>query len=206
MTAGDARSLTKPEGRSICLFCGSSDAADPAFLEAASALGTAMAVAGVRLVYGGGGIGLMGAAARAAHEAGGKVLGIMPAFLGSREVLFDAVETVVTANMHDRKQIMFEQSDAFVVAPGGIGTLEEVVELISWRRLDLHAKPIVFLNPRNFWAPFFALIDHPIAENLTPAWTTDAWGVADRVEDVLPLVEQLMASSRAHDGEVSAKS
>lgn len=195
------------KGLSVCLFCGSSDDADPAFLEAATALGTTFARNDVRLVYGGGGVGLMGAAARAAHAAGGRVLGIMPAFLGIREALFDEVETVITPNMHERKRIMFERSDAFVVAPGGIGTLEEVVELISWRRLGLHAKPIMFLNPRDFWRPFFALVDHTIAERLTPAWATEAWGVADTVEAVLPAIERMLAAGAADhlDGEVAAK-
>ncbi|WP_395942382.1 TIGR00730 family Rossman fold protein, partial [Brevundimonas aurantiaca] len=132
------------EGPSVCLFCGSSDRADPAYIQAARDFGRATAEAGWRLVYGGGGVGLMGASARGAHEAGGRVLGIMPAFLRSRERLFDEVETVVVTSMHERKQLMYDQSDAFVVAPGGIGTLEEVVELLSWKRLDLHQKPVVF--------------------------------------------------------------
>ena len=124
-------------GQSVCLFCGSSDAADPIFTRAAAEFGAATAGIGWRLVYGGGGVGLMGASARAAHEAGGRVVGIMPAFLRSRERLFDEVETIVVTSMHERKQLMYDQSDAFAVAPGGIGTLEEVVELLSWKRLDL---------------------------------------------------------------------
>src|SRR5437868_2681765 len=112
---------------SVCLFCGSSDAADPAYLEAAAQFGRTCAAEGVRLVYGGGGIGLMGAAAKAAHGANGKVLGIMPDFLRRREVIYDEVETVVVHTMSERKRIMFDQSDAFAVFPGGIGTLEEFV-------------------------------------------------------------------------------
>ena len=200
--------LSKPtDFRSVCLFCGSSDEADPAYLQAATDFGAALAKGGVRLVYGGGGIGLMGAAARAAHDAGGRVLGIMPAFLGTREALYEDVETVITANMHERKRIMFEQSDAFVVAPGGIGTLEEVVELISWRRLGLHAKPIVFLDIGEFWAPFFTLVEHTIAAKLTPAWTTDTWGVAKTVAEVLPMIDKMLAAATdpGLDGEVAAK-
>ena len=118
------------DGRTVCLFCGSSDAAHPDYLKSASDFGAAVGEQGWRLVYGGGGVGLMGASARAAHEAGGRVVGIMPAFLRSRERLFDDVETVVVTSMHERKQLMYDQSDVFVVAPGGIGTLEEAIELL----------------------------------------------------------------------------
>ncbi len=141
---------------SVCVFCGSADAADPAYLRAAGEFGRALAAANLKLVYGGGGVGLMGATARGAHEAGGKVLGIIPDFLVGREHAFDSVETVVVTSMHQRKQMMFEQSDGFAILPGGIGTLEEVVELLSWRRLDLHAKPVVFYNPGGFWETLFA--------------------------------------------------
>src|SRR5262249_21148470 len=154
----EASMVDAPQGvESVCLFCGSSNAADPDFLSAAAELGEALAMAGIRLVYGGGGVGLMGAAARAAHRAGGRVLGIMPDFLRTREVLYDEVETVVVRNMHERKMLMFQESDAFVVLPGGVGTLEEVVELLSWKRLSLHDKPVVFVNLKGFWEPFYEL-------------------------------------------------
>ena len=158
------------------MFCGSSNAADPAYLQAAADFGRTLAAENLRLVYGGGGIGLMGAAAKAAHAAGGKVLGVMPGFLRHQEAIYDEVETVVVRNMHERKRIMFDQSDAFAVFPGGIGTLEEVVELLSWRRLHLHEKPIVFLNLNRFWDPFFALIDHTVRERVTPEWLPGSWG------------------------------
>lgn len=176
---------------SICLYCGSSNTTDPDFIAAAAEFGRTLAENDVRLVYGGGGVGLMGAAARAAHEAGGRVLGIMPEFLRSREILFDDVETVVVQNMHQRKMIMFEESDAFVVAPGGIGTLEEVVELLSWRRLDLHQKPVVFLNLKGFWEPFFRLIEHTVEQNLTPASFLNAYVSVDDVDQILPALERL---------------
>jgi uncharacterized protein (TIGR00730 family) len=204
MPTAPAPSLTEPL-ESVCLFCGSSNAADPAYLEAAARFGQTLAAEGVRLVYGGGGVGLMGAAARAAHGAGGRVLGVMPEFLRHREVIYDEVETVVVRNMHERKRIMFEQSDAFAVFPGGIGTLEEVVELISWRRLHLHRKPIVFLNQRSFWDPFFALVDHTAAEKMSPAWLANAWGVAAEVDEVLPMVRHLLQQAPADDGEVAVK-
>jgi uncharacterized protein (TIGR00730 family) len=172
--------------QSICLYCGSSDDADPLYLEAAGEFGRALAQAGVRLVYGGGGVGLMGAAARAAHAAGGRVLGVMPEFLRRREILYDEVETVVVRSMHERKLMMFEESDAFAVFPGGIGTLEEVVELLSWRRLELHSKPIVFVDLKGYWKPFYALIEHTIREKLTPASFSQAFISVERADQVLP--------------------
>ena len=175
--------------KSICLYCGSSDTTDPAYLAAAAEFGRTLAANGVRLVYGGGGVGLMGAAARGAHGAGGRVLGIMPDFLRRREILYDEVETVVVRSMHERKMLMFEQSDAFAVMPGGIGTLEEVVELLSWRRLDLHAKPIVFVNLKGYWRPFFTLIEHTVREKLTPTSFLQSWIAVDRVDQILPALE-----------------
>jgi uncharacterized protein (TIGR00730 family) len=186
-------------GLSVCLFCGASDAADPSFLTAATQFGAAMAAEGVRLVYGGGGVGLMGAAARAAHQGGGEVLGVMPAFLRRREMLFDEVETLIVPNMHERKRIMFEQSHAFAVFPGGIGTLEEVVELMSWRRLDLHRKPIVFLNQNGFWGRFFDFIDHTVAERVSPDWLPPTWGVVETVAEVLPEIRRRLSAEDAGD-------
>jgi uncharacterized protein (TIGR00730 family) len=185
----------KPDSlKSVCVFCGSSDAADPAYLRAAGDLGRALAAAELRLVYGGGGVGLMGATARAAHEAGGKVLGIIPDFLLGKERALEIVEHVVVTSMHQRKQMFFEESDGFVILPGGIGTLEEVIELLSWRRLDLHTMPVVFYNPDNFWGPLFALFQHTVDAKLTPPAFMDAWTVVDRVEDIVPA---LFAGPRA---------
>ncbi|WP_374569980.1 TIGR00730 family Rossman fold protein [Phenylobacterium sp.] len=177
-----------PGLRSICVFCGSSDAADPAFLADAAALGSALAAEGLRLVYGGGGVGLMGACARAAHRAGGDVLGVIPDFLTSRERALDEVRTVIVTSMHQRKMMMFEEADGFAVLPGGIGTLEEVVELLSWRRLELHAKPIVFHNPRGFWKPLFDLFNHTIDQKLTPPAFAEAWTSVDTVDQIIPAV------------------
>ena len=172
--------------QSVCVFCGSSDAADPAYLTAAADLGRSLAVADLKLVYGGGGVGLMGATARGAHEAGGKVLGIIPDFLVGRERALESVETVVVTSMHQRKMMMFEQSDGFVILPGGIGTLEEVVELLSWRRLDLHAKPVVFYNPDGFWTTLFALFQHTVDTRLTPPEFMDTWASVESIEDIIP--------------------
>ena len=171
---------------STCVFCGSSDAADPAFLTAAADLGVALAGAKIKLVYGGGGVGLMGAVARAAHQAGGEVLGIIPTFLVGAERALESVEHIIVDNMHERKMLMFLRSDSFVILPGGIGTLEEVVELLSWRRLDLHAKPVVFYNPRNFWEPLFKLFQHTVDENLTPPDFMQAWVSVDTVDQIVP--------------------
>ena len=172
--------------QSVCVFCGSSDAAAPAYLRAAGDLGRALAAAHLRLVYGGGGVGLMGATARAAHEAGGKVLGIIPTFLMGKERALEIVEHEIVTSMHERKQRFFEESQGFVILPGGIGTLEEVVELLSWRRLDLHHLPVVFYNPDNFWNPLFDLFQPTVNAKLTPESFMGAWSVVDRVEDIIP--------------------
>ncbi|QDH73350.1 TIGR00730 family Rossman fold protein [Brevundimonas sp. M20] len=177
------------DGKSVCLFCGSSDRSDPAYTIAAQEFGAQTAGAGWRLVYGGGGVGLMGASARAAHEAGGRVLGVMPGFLRSRERLFDEVETLVVTSMHERKTIMYDQSDAFVVAPGGVGTLEEVIEVLSWKRLDLHHKPVIFLNINGFWDTLLAAIETGIAQQMTPESFRDAYSVVNTVEEAIALMQ-----------------
>jgi uncharacterized protein (TIGR00730 family) len=174
--------------RSVCVFCGSSNDADPGLLADAGRFGRYLADARLRLVYGGGGVGLMGACARGAFEAGGEVLGIIPAFLTGRELPLEGVETVVVETMHERKIMMFNQSDAFVVLPGGIGTLEEVVELLSWRRLELHLKPVVFYSPDGFWAPLIDLFEHTISAKLTPESFRDCYSVVNRCEDILPAI------------------
>jgi uncharacterized protein (TIGR00730 family) len=177
---------------SVCVYCGSSDLADPRFLKDAATLGATLAAEGLRLVYGGGGVGLMGACARAAHAAGGRVFGVIPDFLVARERAFDEVETRIVASMHERKMMLFEEADGFVVLPGGIGTLEEIVELLSWRRMGLHAKPIVIYSPRGFWAPMFELFDHTIREGLSPPEFRDAWREVDQIEDVIPKLRALV--------------
>lgn len=188
---------------SVCVFCGSSDAADPAYLRAAAALGRGLAEAGLQLIYGGGGVGLMGACAMAANEAGGRVLGIIPEFLMGRERALETVEHVVVNNMHQRKMMMFDRADAFVVLPGGVGTLEEVVELLSWRRLDLHAKPVVFYNPDEFWRPLFELFQHTVDAKLTPAAFMGSWAVANRVDEIVPMLLAAQTQPDAEDIKVA---
>ena len=194
----DAPSAT-PNPKSVCVYCASSNAVSPAFIKDAEDFGAILAGGGVRLIYGGGGIGLMGATARGCHNAGGKVLGVMPTFLIDRERLFDEVETLVVQSMHERKQIMFEQADAFAILPGGIGTLEEIVELMSWRRLELHSKPMVFLSPNGFWNPLFELIEHTVEHNLTPAWFRDTWRSVATVDEILPAMREMASAAPQRD-------
>ena len=188
---------------SVCVFCGSSDLADPAFLEAAGQLGEALAQSGLKLIYGGGGVGLMGACARAAQAAGGEVLGIIPDFLIGREKALESIDHVVVGNMHERKMLMFQSADAFVVLPGGVGTLEEVVELLSWRRLDLHAKPVVFYSPGGFWRPLFDLFRHTVDARLTPPQFMNAWTTVERIDEVVPLLREARPPLDAGDAKVA---
>ncbi|MEZ5956173.1 MAG: TIGR00730 family Rossman fold protein [Hyphomonadaceae bacterium] len=174
-----------PHVRSVCVYCGSSNTTKPEYLDLATRFGAAMASRGLRLVYGGGAVGLMGRVAKAAHEGGGKVLGIMPRFLERREITYKDVPHRMVDTMHERKHIMFDESDAFVVLPGGIGTLEEAVEMLSWKRLDLHKKPIVFLSEDGFWAPFFTLIEHTVETNLTPASFRESVVNSSSIEECL---------------------
>ncbi|MAS04257.1 MAG: TIGR00730 family Rossman fold protein [Ahrensia sp.] len=150
--------------KSVCVYCGSSPGNDPAYLEAGKILGRSLGEAGLRLVYGGGTKGIMGAVAQGTMEAGGKVTGIIPRFLMNKEATEDALgqldELVVTEDMHERKHRMFEESDAFVTLPGGIGTLEEVIEIMTWAQLGQHTKPIVLANINAFWNPLSTLLDH----------------------------------------------
>ena len=185
---------------SVGVFCGSSNAADPALIAAAASLGGILAREGLRLVYGGGGVGLMGACARAAHLAGGRVLGVIPQFLTHVEAAPARADIVVVASMHERKMTMFEAADAFAVLPGAIGTLEEAIELLSWRRLGLHAKPIVFYNPGGFWDPLFAHFRQFIEAELLPSEFADCWRAVDDIADVLPALRAMPATFMAAPG------
>jgi uncharacterized protein (TIGR00730 family) len=189
---------------SVCVYCGSSNTTDPEYLKAAAEFGRLLAASEVRMVYGGGGVGLMGACAKAAHNAGGKVLGVMPNFLRAKEILYDEVETIVVQNMHERKRIMFEESDAFVILPGGIGTLEEVVEILSWRRLALHNKPVVFYSPGGFWKPFFELIQHTVDKNLTPRTFPTSYRSVEHVGDILPAIAEMAGPPQSPKDEKAA--
>jgi len=147
--------------RSICVYCGSSPGNDPSYLEAARAFGSILAEHRISLVYGGGSRGLMGTLAGAVHDRGGRVVGIIPEFLRTRERMFTgANEIIVTHDMHERKRLMFERADAFVALPGGIGTMEELVEQLTWSQLGRHRKPILIVNISGFWDPLIELLDH----------------------------------------------
>jgi uncharacterized protein (TIGR00730 family) len=145
----------------LCVYCGSGPGRNPAFGEAARALGRSLARSGIGLVYGGGSLGLMGEVARATLAAGGRVTGVIPEFLVKRErMLTEVNEFVVTTSMHERKMAMFNRSDGFVALPGGIGTLEELVEVSTWAQLDQHNKPIVIVNVEGYWTPLIELFAH----------------------------------------------
>jgi uncharacterized protein (TIGR00730 family) len=172
--------------RNVCVYCGSGPGTEPAYIEAARRFGQLLAEHRVGLVYGGGSRGLMGAVATSVLDHGGRVTGIIPDFLTGREqVMARAQEVIVTADMHERKRIMFERADAFVAMPGGIGTLEELVEQITWAQLGRHRKPIVIANIERFWDPLLVLIDHMKAlAFIRPELAVDLI-VVDRVADIL---------------------
>lgn len=185
--------------RSICVYCGSSQGNNPAYIEAARIVGRMMAENNIRLVYGGGTKGIMGIVSKAVKDAGGRVTGIIPTFLLDKEAPkqneSDIDEIIITETMHQRKMLMFERSDAFITLPGGIGTLEEIVEMMTWAQLDRHKKPMIFANINQFWNPLTVLIDHMIREgflhfrhNLHPL-------VIDAAEDIIPAILNAERSS-----------
>ncbi|WP_031549638.1 TIGR00730 family Rossman fold protein [Parvularcula oceani] len=176
--------------KSLCVYCGSRVGDRPVFAEAARTLGEAMAENGTRLVYGGGKLGLMGEVASAVRDAGGDVFGVIPGFLVEMEGILDGVDHEVVDTMHTRKMMMFEESDAFCTMPGGIGTLEEVIELLSWARLELHRKPIVILDVEGFWTPLVELIGHVIDRGFAAEELRHDIIVVTRPEDVIPAIEE----------------
>jgi uncharacterized protein (TIGR00730 family) len=173
--------------KTVCVYCGSGSGSSPRFVEAAIALGKVFAENNIRLVYGGGSVGLMGAVAKSVLDHGGTVTGIIPDFLANRERMNpNLTELVVTPDMHERKRLMFERSDAFVALPGGVGTLEELVEQMTWQQLGRHTKPVLLANIDNFWEPLIALLTHMRANQfIRPALDVDVLK-AERVEDILP--------------------
>ena len=176
----------------VCVYCGSNPGTDPAFANAAKAFGKILAKSSVRLVYGGGSVGLMGAVAGSVIDHGGEVTGIIPEFLTARERPRRlAQELIVTRDMHERKRLMFERADAFVALPGGLGTLEELVEQLTWAQLGRHKKPILIANLKSFWDPLLALIAHMRALGFVPAPSLRVdYLVANRVEDILPKLRE----------------
>jgi len=173
--------------KSICVYCGSGPGTSPAFVVAARRFGQILAENHVSLVYGGGSAGLMGACANAVLDGGGHVTGIIPDFLVDREhMLMRAQERIITRDMHERKRQMFERADAFVALPGGVGTLEELVEQLTWAQLGRHKKPIMIANIEGFWEPLCALLDHMEQLQFIRDGLNVNLLVADRVDDILP--------------------
>lgn len=193
------------EIRKICVYCGSGPGTDPAFVESARAFGAILAKNGVGLVFGGGSVGMMGAIAKSVLDHGGSVTGIIPEFLVAREhAMRGADNLIVTRDMHERKRKMFEMADAFVAMPGGIGTLEEVVEQITWVQLGRHRKPILLANIKNFWEPLCALIDHMKHLKFIRDDLNFDLLVADKVEDILPMLQRAAESVPPEEKEMPA--
>ena len=190
--------------RTVCVYCGSGPGTNPRFIEAANALGKVFAENDVRLVYGGGSLGMMGAVASSVLDHGGRVTGIIPDFLTTRENALTRVqELIVTPDMHERKRLMFEHSDAFVAMPGGVGTLEELVEQLTWKQLGRHAKPVLLANIDGFWEPLLALFTHMRAtEFIRPSLSFDILK-AERVEDILPQLRAAAAVAPAGEQEMA---
>lgn len=175
--------------KSLCVYCGSRAGNDPAFAVAARKVGEEAASRGWRIVYGGGKMGLMGVAAGAARDKGGKVFGVIPDFLVNLEGILDGVDYKVVKTMHERKMLMFEESDAICALPGGIGTLEELIETLSWARLALHAKPIVVLNLNDFWTPLKNLFEHVVAKGFAPKELLQEVTFVSRPEEIFQVIE-----------------
>lgn len=179
------------EINAICVYCGSSAGTQPAFVEAAQELGQILAENRIRLIYGGGSVGLMGALAESVLEHGGEVTGIIPEFLTRRERPRRMTqELIVTRDMHERKRIMFERADAFVAMPGGIGTLEELVEQLTWVQLGRHKKPILIANIQGYWGPLLALIDHMREVKFIPAKFRVDFLATKRVDEIVPMLRE----------------
>jgi uncharacterized protein (TIGR00730 family) len=193
------------EIKSICIYAGSGPGTNPAFVAAAQRFGEILAENDIGLVYGGGSAGLMGACAEAVLDRGGRVTGIIPEFLTDREhMLMRAQERIITGDLHERKRLMFERADAFVALPGGVGTLEELVEQLTWAQLGRHKKPILAANIEGFWEPLCALLDHMEKLQFIRAGLNVNLLIADRIEDVLPKLKAAARKVPEADKEMQA--
>lgn len=178
------------QSRSVCIYCGSRTGDNPAYARAAEALGAGLGRNGWSVIYGAGDLGLMGIAARAAQDAGARVTGFIPRHIIDLEVgMRDIHSLIVTETMHERKKLMFTNSDAVIALPGGAGTLDELVEVLTWRQLRLHQKPVVLLNVEGFWQPFLALIEHMTREGFIDPSFNGYLRVADTVDDALTALD-----------------
>ena len=185
------------ESLSVCVYCGSRMGARPSYAAVAEELGAALAARGWRLVYGAGDVGLMGVVARAAQAGGGAALGVIPQHLLAREAgRRDLAQFVVTENMHERKKVMFMNSHATVVLPGGAGTLDEFFEVVTWAQLGLHSRPIVLLDAEGYWQPLVALVDHVIAEGFAEPGLRRLFRVAATPDDAVALIGTDLSPSR----------
>ncbi|MEL6622249.1 MAG: TIGR00730 family Rossman fold protein [Pseudomonadota bacterium] len=192
--------------KNICVYCGSGSGKSPIYAEAATTLGTTMAAAGHGLVYGGGSLGLMGTVARAVLKGDGHVTGIIPTFLSEREqMLRDVQQLKVVDDMHERKMLMFSHADAFVALPGGIGTLEELVEQLTWSQLGQHTKPIVIADIDDFWQPFLTLLDHMREETFIRSGLEVEVKVVKSAEEIVPAVEAGWAAEAANAARTAAE-
>ena len=175
--------------RSVCVFCGSAPGARPSYSAAAEELGTALAHRGITLVYGGGRLGLMGIVAEAALKAGGRVVGVIPRMLIERELAHvKLTQQHVVNTMHERKTLMAEMSDGFVGLPGGMGTFDELVEIVTWAQLGLHAKPVILANIENYFDPMYAMLDYAVAEKFVTAESRARWRNAESVTRVIQIL------------------
>lgn len=178
--------------KSICIYCGSRPGKNGKFSELAHNTGQILAENNIRMIYGGGSVGLMGIAARSVIDQGGEVVGIIPKHLADEEVSQPGLtDLFVVDNMHQRKRMMFDHSDAFVILPGSIGTLDETLEIITWRQLRLHDKPIVIINKDNYWEPFFQMMKNIVAEEFISSDVHDLYQVIEEPEELLPLLAKL---------------
>jgi uncharacterized protein (TIGR00730 family) len=188
--------------RSLCVYCGSSGAVAAQYRDAANELGAQLARAGIALVYGGGRVGLMGLLADAALAAEGKVTGIIPSRLSDAEVAHRGVtELIVVDSMHERKRLMAERADAFAILPGGIGTLDEMFEIVSWKQLRLHDKPILLVDIGGYWAPLLALLDHVIDTGFAGAQTRGLLQVVPSIAALLEALSEAPAAAHETDAE-----
>jgi uncharacterized protein (TIGR00730 family) len=193
------------EVKSICVYCGSGPGTNPAFMQAARRFGRILAENRIQLVYGGGSAGLMGALAEAVLDHGGHVTGIIPEFLTDREhMLLRAQERIITRDLHERKRLMFERADAFVALPGGVGTLEELVEQLTWAQLGRHRKPILIADIDHFWDPLRALLDHMEKLQFIRSGLNVNLLVAERIEDILPKLRAAARELTEPDAELKA--
>ncbi len=201
------KNLIPADLKNICVYCGSGSGSDPAYAHTAKSLGKELAATGIGLVYGGGGLGLMGEVARSTRDHGGRVTGIIPTFLSELEhMIRDVDELIITDNMHERKQLMFEKSDAFVALPGGIGTLEELVEQLTWSQLGQHKKPVIIANIKDYWTPFLELIAHMKKQEFIRDGLDVRFQIVQKASEILPAIISAHNIAKKEAGKEAAKS